>query len=58
MNELQRKPPLNKELLKFLEERFPDKLPTKPNMTVEELRFLQGQRSVVEFLLDLFEQEK
>ncbi len=57
MSERQRKPPLSKELLKYLDESFPNKLPTDPAISVERLRYLQGQRSVVDFLLDLFEQE-
>ena len=57
MSERQRKPPLSKELLKYLDESFPNKLPTDLAISVERLRYLQGQRSVVDFLLDLFEQE-
>jgi len=57
MNERQRKPPLTKELLEYMDREFPDRLPQKRNITSEEVAFLQGQRSVVEFLIQLFEQE-
>ncbi len=57
MNERQRKPPLTKELLEYMDREFPDKLPLKRNITSEEVAFLQGQRSVVDFLIQLFEQE-
>lgn len=56
--ERQRKPPLNKELIKFLDETFPDKLPRSREMTPSDLAFLQGQRMVVDYLVQLFEQEE
>jgi hypothetical protein len=55
--ERQRKPPLTKELIKFLDESFPDKLPRKTDITAADLAFLQGQRMVVDYLIQLFEQE-
>jgi hypothetical protein len=55
--ERQRKPPLTKELIKFLDESFPDKLPRNKDMTATDLAFLQGQRMVVDYLIQLFEQE-
>jgi hypothetical protein len=55
--ERQRKPPLTKELIKFLDESFPDKLPRNKEMTATDLAFLQGQRMVVDYLIQLFEQE-
>ena len=56
--ERQRKPPLTKELIKFLDETFPDKLPRNRELTTNDLAFLQGQRMVVEYLIQLFEQEE
>jgi len=43
-------------LLTTLEELFPDTLPTG-NLTLEELRFLQGQRSVLKKLKELSEDD-
>lgn len=58
MMERQRKPPLTKELIKFLDEQFPDKLPRKEGISANEIAFMQGQRNVVDFLVQLFEQEE
>lgn len=55
--ERQRKPPLTKELIKHLDEQFPDKLPRKEDISPSEIAFLQGQRMVVDYLIQLFEQE-
>jgi hypothetical protein len=52
-----RKPPLTKELLAFLEVTYPDTLPRSSTITEREISYLQGQRSVVDFLKQLFEQE-
>jgi hypothetical protein len=52
-----RKPPLTRELLAFLEANYPDTLPRNTLLTERELAYLQGQRSVVDFLIQLFEQE-
>lgn len=57
MNYPTRKPPLTKEILAFLNETYPDTLPRNTSMTERDLAFLQGQRSVVDFLTNLFEQE-
>jgi hypothetical protein len=51
-----RKPPLTKELLAFLEVTYPDTLP-RSHITERDLSYIQGQRSVVDFLKQLFEQE-
>lgn len=56
--ERQRKPPLTKELIKFLDESFPDKLPRKQDISSSEIAFLQGQRMVIDYLIQLFEQEE
>lgn len=52
-----RKPQFSKELLNFLSEQYPDILPRQRDITLTELAFLQGQRSVVDYLLQLYEQE-
>ena len=60
MNLLNRrgKPPLSKDLLDFLNRTYPDVLPRSNSITLEELARLQGQRSVVDFLTQLYEQEE
>lgn len=57
MNERSRKPPMTKELIKFLDSQYPDKLPRNQQLSDRELAFLQGQRDVVDYLIQLFEQE-
>lgn len=57
MTERQRKPPLTKELIQFLDDNFPDRLPRKEGISAAEIAFMQGQRNVVDFLIQLFEQE-
>ena len=42
------KPLISNDVLKYLERQFPDKLPKDENISVEKLRFLQGQQSVIE----------
>ena len=42
------KPLISNDVLKYLERQFPDKLPNDENISVEKLRFLQGQQSVIE----------
>ena len=41
------------DLIKELNENFPNKLPTNINFTEKEVAFLMGQRSVVDHLLHL-----
>lgn len=48
-------PPISAELLKELETRFPDQLPTDPCTTVEELRIKQGEMNVVRLLRRQFD---
>jgi|VirMetMinimDraft_7_1064189.scaffolds.fasta_scaffold00111_7 hypothetical protein len=57
MNYPTRKPPLSKELLAFLNETYPDTLPRSTSLTERDLAYLQGQRSVVDFIINLFEQD-
>lgn len=52
-----RKPPLTRAIIDFLDAQYPDTLPRQRALTLEELAFLQGQRSVVDFLINIFEQE-
>ena len=47
---------ISKELITYLEEKFPDRLPPK-DTTLEELYFLQGQQSVVDRLKQLYEDD-
>ena len=47
---------VSKELLLYLEEMFPNKLPPK-DTSQEELCFLQGQQSVIERLKQLYEDD-
>lgn len=42
------KPLISNDVLNYLERQFPDKLPKDENISVEKLRFLQGQQSVIE----------
>ena len=52
---------VSKELLQYLEEMFPDRLPPYkdvPNGTdIKEIVFLQGQQSVVDRLTQLYEED-
>jgi|TARA_R110000822_G_scaffold12941_5_gene46527 hypothetical protein len=47
---------VSKELLLYLEEMFPNKLPPKDTSQAE-LYFLQGQQSVIERLKQLYEDD-
>lgn len=42
------------EALKAMEEAFPDKLPMNPSVTIEDLRYLQGQRSVLQWFKSFY----
>ena len=46
-------PKLSETLVQVLEERFPDRLPGR-DTTLEDLRFKQGQVSVVRFLREQY----
>jgi hypothetical protein len=41
-------------LLDKLNELFPDTLPADSNVNIEQIRYLQGQRSVIQKLEELF----
>lgn len=47
---------LTRDLIKFLEEQYPDTLP-RGKVNERDLAFLQGQRDVVDFLKQTYEQE-
>jgi hypothetical protein len=41
---------ISEDLLTWLEETFPNKLPTDRVISIEEIRFLQGQQSLIEII--------
>jgi hypothetical protein len=47
---------LSKALLERLRELFPDTLPRNSVITIEEIRFLQGQQSVIDKLDELYDE--
>jgi hypothetical protein len=47
---------ITKGLIEHLTELFPDTLPVSTTTTVEELRFLQGQQSVLKKLQELYDE--
>tara|TARA_E500000178_G_C16856791_1_gene677753 strand:+ start:531 stop:713 length:183 start_codon:yes stop_codon:yes gene_type:complete len=53
MKVLHQNPSLSVELLDFLKELFPDRLPND-QATLEDLRYLQGQQSVIRKLDELY----
>lgn len=57
MKVLNRKFSLSEELLNVLKELFPDRLPNK-QATLEDLRYLQGQQSVIQKLEELYNEEE
>jgi hypothetical protein len=52
---------VSKELIQYLEDQFPDKLPPYKNVPsgtdMKEIPFLQGQQSVVKLLTQLYEDD-
>jgi hypothetical protein len=50
-------PEIPEVLLRELDRRFPNKVPTDPNISEGKLRILQGQQVVMEFLRHQFEQQ-
>jgi hypothetical protein len=49
-------PPISRELLKELEERFPDVMPGQDE-SLDSIRFKQGQISVIRFLRTTFDNQ-
>ena len=45
-------------LLELLNERFPNKLPRSTEVTVEELRLLQGHQIVIDYIANIEETER
>jgi hypothetical protein len=41
---------ISEDLLTWLEETFPNKLPTDRVISIEEIRFLQGQQNIIEII--------
>ena len=50
-------PSVPEDLLRALEERFPDRLPDDPNVSIEMVRREQGAQSVIAFLRATFERQ-
>jgi|TARA_R110001632_G_scaffold59239_4_gene144124 hypothetical protein len=50
-------PSLTKELLQHLQDLFPNQLPAG-EISIEELRYLQGQQSVIRKLEELYNQDE
>lgn len=57
MKHTKRFPSIPEDLLKALEEVYPDKLPDDTNITLNEVNVLQGQQQVVRFLRAQFERQ-
>ena len=51
------KPLVSKEVLTYLEQQFPDRLPKDETVSLDTIRFLQGQQSVLEKVRQLTEFE-
>jgi len=50
-------PPISDELMKKLEELWPDKLPRGAAVTIENLRVLQGNREVIDHIRSHFQRQ-
>jgi pyoverdine/dityrosine biosynthesis protein Dit1 len=48
-------PLITKEVLEYLERQYPDRIPKDAKIGIEEVRFLQGQQSVIEKIRQLTE---
>lgn len=55
---MNKKPFISKELLEYLGRLFPDKLPTKRNVSDTDVAFLQGQQSVINRMELLYEDDQ
>jgi hypothetical protein len=55
---MNKKPFISKELLEYLGRLFPDKLPTKRNVSETDVAFLQGQQSVINRMELLYEDDQ
>ena len=55
---MNKKPFISKELLEYLGRLFPDKLPTKRNVSETDVAFLQGQQSVINRMEFLYEDDQ
>lgn len=50
-------PRIHPELIRFLDQAFPEKSPD-PSQTLPEIFFASGQRSVVKYLIRLYEEQE
>lgn len=57
MKHTKRFPSIPEDLLKALEEVYPDKLPDDTSITLNEVNVLQGQQQVIRFLRAQFERQ-
>lgn len=57
MKHTKRFPSIPEDLLKSLEEVYPDKLPDDTSITLNEVNVLQGQQQVIRFLRTQFERQ-
>lgn len=55
---MNKKPFISKELLEYLGRLFPNKLPTKRNVSETDVAFLQGQQSVINRMELLYEDDQ
>mgnify|MGYP005998067625 CR=1 FL=1 len=51
-------PIITKKLIEKFQALFPDRLPTHKGVTAEQLAFLQGQQSVVQRMIFLYEDDQ
>lgn len=50
-------PSIPEDLINALEKIYPNKLPDDPHLTVDGVRFLQGQQQVIDFLRVTYERQ-
>jgi len=48
---------ITKELIELLDKTFPDKCP-RGLQTIEDLRYIQGQRSLIEYVRSVYNEEQ
>ena len=49
---------ITKELIEQLDKYFPDKFSTLKCKTLEDLRYAQGQRSLIEYIRSIYNEER
>lgn len=55
---MNKKPFISKELIDYLSNLFPDKLPTRKGVSESDIAFLQGQQSVINRMELLYEDDQ